>query len=234
MDPPKISLMLIPGLLSNETAWKHQIQNLQDIASVRVISTTRESTPDHMVSALLSQAPAKFALAGHSMGGWLALEIMRRAPERVVKLCLLNTTARSDSTAKQARRKNMIEEVQKGKFLTIADQIADSFIYNKAIKPKVLKMFLEVGEAAFICQETGMVLRESCLPLLSSIRIPTWVLYAEKDQNFSLIDHEELASNIPEAKLQIIPDSGHMSPMEAPETVTALLRQWLCAESWIF
>ncbi len=223
----KTPLMLIPGLLCNESVWRHQIENLKDVADVSVIMTTREDTPDKMVEALLLQAPPQFALAGHSMGGWLCLEIMRRAPERVLKLCLLNTSARSDTPEKLAKRIEMIESVGRGEFLTIAQKLAEVFVLNKSIEPEVLKMFHQVGEAPFICQEKSMMLRKSCVPILSKIAVQTCVIHAEEDRNFTMEEHEELASKIPDAHLKIVPNSGHMSPMEAPGAVTALLREWL-------
>lgn len=227
MESQKTPLVLIPGLLSNEKVWKHQMQNLDDLAAVKVISSTHEDTPDEMVESILSQAPPEFALAGHSMGGWLSLEIMRRVPERVLKLCLLNTSARIDSPEKLEKRQKMIEAVKRGDFSIVTKQIADVLVYRNSVKQDVLEMFYEIGETSFIDQEKAMILRKDCVQLLSKIRIPTSVIHAEKDLIFSLEVHEELARLIPQAKLHIIPDCGHMSPMESPETVTTILRQWL-------
>lgn len=95
----KPHLVLISGLLSNESLWHHQIRHLSDIASIQVISPSQD-TPKKMIQAILDQAPPIFALAGHSMGGWLSLEVMRAEPSRVSRLCLLNTTARDDSEEK--------------------------------------------------------------------------------------------------------------------------------------
>ncbi len=112
MKPP---LVLISGLLSNESLWQHQTRHLSDIASIQVLSPSQD-TPKKMIQAILEQAPPEFALAGHSMGGWLCLEIMRTAPSRVSRLCLLNTTARNDSEEKRLARQQMILKAEKGQF----------------------------------------------------------------------------------------------------------------------
>lgn len=164
------------------------------------------------------------------MGGWLCLEIMRAAPARVSKLCLLNTTAQSDSDDKRAKRRDMIVRAQQGHFNEIVEEMASFFVYNPHCKESVKKMFLEVGKDAFIRQEEAMINRRECLSILPNIDCPTLIIHAAKDRNFSLEEHEELAAKIPNAKLAVVEDSGHMSPMEMPQAVTALLRYWL---SWL-
>lgn len=222
----KISLILLSGLLSNERIWLHQRQNLNDIASIQIISAS-DDTPEKMVHTILSQAPEKFVLAGHSMGGWLAQEVMRVAPERVLKLCLIDTTSRMDSEEKRISRLKMIEKVKGGAFNEIVKEIADKFVFNTPVKNDVEKMFLEVGEKAFINQELSMLKRSETKTVLSAITCPTLVIYAEKDPVFSLEEHQEMAHLIKNSKLVTIKNSGHMSPMEAPESVTSALRTWL-------
>lgn len=222
----KIPLIFLSGLLSNERVWLHQRQHLSDLASIQVISAS-DDTPEKMIHTILSGAPEKFALAGHSMGGWLAQEVMRVAPDRVLKLCLLNTTSQMDSEEKRISRLKMIEKVKEGSFNEIVKGIADKFVFNTQVKNDVEKMFLEVGEEAFINQELSMLKRGETKRVLSTIRCPTVVIYAEEDPVFSLQEHQELAHLIKNSKLVTIKNSGHMSPMEAPESVTSVLRAWL-------
>lgn len=219
----KVPLVLIPGLLSNELVWQHQRDHLSDIANVQVISATQD-TPQKMVQAILDQAPPEFSLAGHSMGGWLCLEIMRIAPSRVKRLCLLNTTMRMDSDEKKKRRQKMILQAQKGQFHEVVKCLVESFVFNPVVKSQVEKMFFEMGNECFIHQQQAMMAREDC-PI--NITCPTLIIHAMKDQVFSFEEHEELVDQIPEAKLAIIEDSGHMSPIEMPQAVSALLRFWL-------
>ncbi|MGC1182108.1 alpha/beta fold hydrolase [Legionella sp.] len=222
----KQSLILLPGLMSDKTIWQHQYQHLQNIANIKIVELNEDSS-EKMVTNVLDHAPKQFALAGHSMGGWLALEIMKTVPNRVTKLCLLNTTARNDSLEKHSHRKCMIEAVNNGQFLQIANKIATNFVYNQMIKKDVLNMFLRVGKQVFINQQTAMINRDECISILPNITCPTLVIHAQKDNNFSIEMHEELAHNILNAKLELVKDSGHMSPMEKPQAVTALMRYWL-------
>lgn len=222
----KLPLVLLSGLLSNELIWQHQIRYLSDIASIQVISAT-QNTPEKMVEAILDQAPPEFALAGHSMGGWLCLEVMRAAPSRVNRLCLLNTTARMDSEDKKRRRQEMILRVERGEFREVVQEIVEKFVYNSLVKREVEQMFLEVGEEVFIRQQQAMLARRESLSILPRIAAPTLVIHAMQDHNFSLAEHRELVQTIQGAKFAAIEDSGHMSPMEMPQSVTALLRFWL-------
>lgn len=180
-----------------------------------------------MVEAILEAAPPKFALAGHSMGGWLCLEVMRVASSRVTKLCLLNTTFRSDSEEKRISRQKMILKAEKGQFREVVKEIADHFVFNPLVKNDVEKMFLDVGEEAFIHQEHAMLERDECQSILPTISCSTLVIHAAQDRIFSLQEHQELAEKIKNAKLAVIEDSGHMTPMEMPQAVTALLKFWL-------
>ncbi len=221
----KPHLVLLSGLLSNESLWQHQARHLSGIASIQVISSSQD-TPKKMVQAILDQAPPKFALAGHSMGGWLSLEIMRAAPSRISRLCLLNTTARKDSEEKGLSRQQMIQKTENGQFQEVVKELVEKLVFNPLVKKDVEKMFLEVGQEAFIHQERAMLARNECLSILPTIKCPVLVIHAAKDKNFALEEHEELVNHIPNAQLAIVENSGHMSPMEAPQAVTDLLRSW--------
>jgi len=227
----KIPLILVSGLLCNELVWSHQIKNLKDLALIEAISPNQD-TPQKMVEDILKNAPAQFALAGHSMGGWLCLEVMRQAPERVTHLCLLNTTAKPDTLAKKAKRKELIHRVENGQFSDVVEELVDSFIFDTSSKEKVKKMLQNSGKQDFINEENSMLQREECLSILPTIHCPTLVVHAEKDKIFTLEDHQELASNIVKSKLSILKDCGHMSTMEKPKAITSLMRLWLTEKSY--
>lgn len=222
----KTPLVLISGLLSNEYLWRHQVKYLNEITAISFFNPNQDNTKE-MVEAILKEAPPTFALAGHSMGGWLCLEILRVAPSRVSKVCLLNTTARDDSEEKKAKRQAMIARCREGQFEEIINEITPFFTENPAVRREVEKMFLDVGCEAFTNQEKAMLNRDPCESVLSSICCPALVIHAAQDKNFTLKEHEELVEKIPNAKLAIIEDSGHMSPLEVPQAVTSLLRFWL-------
>lgn len=223
----KIPCVLVSGLLSNASLWKHQVDHLREVAeSIHVFSPT-QNTAEKMVQSILEAAPPQFALVGHSMGGWLCLEIMRKAPDRIIKLCLLNSTAEDDSQEKKIMRQNMILKAKEGNFQKVAHEIATRFVFNPLVKSDVEKMFLEVGKEAFIGQEEAMLNRKEIRSVLPNIACQTLVIHSAKDKNFSLKEHEEITSKIPYAKLAIIEDCGHMTPLEMPQALTTLLRLWL-------
>lgn len=222
----KHPLVLVSGLLSNESLWQHQVKHLSEIADIQIFCPN-QNTSDKMVEGILKAAPPKFALAGHSMGGWLCMEILRSAPSRVSKVCFLNTTSRGDSKEKKARRQEMIIKSREGRFEEMIRETAVFFTKNPLVKQKVENMFLDVGSQTFINQEEAMMNRKPCEPILPTIWCPALVIHAAQDQNFTLEEHIEIVEKVPNAKLAIIEDSGHMSPLEMPQAVTSLLRFWL-------
>lgn len=221
------TLVFLPGVLSDDRLWSYQISHLSDLVACRVIPlVTRNSTSD-LLQMVLSQIEGNFFLAGHSMGGWLALELASKVPDRILKLCLLNTSAQPDSVEKRQNRIQMIQAVEHGAFPTVAAAIADRYVYSRKVKKDVLSMFLNVGARAFLNQQQALLTRRECNSILPQLTMPTLVIHARQDNNFSLAVHQELVDKIPHAKLAVIEDCGHMCPMESPQAVTALLRFWL-------
>lgn len=222
----KTPLVLLTGLLSDKRLWQHQSHYLSDIASIQIISPS-QNTPKKMIDTILNKAPPQFALAGHSMGGWLCLEIMRAAPGRVKQLCLLNTTARMDSEEKRMRRNTMIQKAEQGLFQEVVKEIAEKFTYNLLVKRDVEEMFLSLGKETFIHQQQTMIKRHESQSILPTITCPVLAIHAMQDSVFSLDEHKELVAEIKNAKLALVEDTGHMSPMESPQAITTLLRYWL-------
>jgi len=219
-------LVLISGLLSNESLWQHQLHYLREIAPISVFNPSQDS-PDKMVEAILKTAPPKFAMAGHSMGGWLCLEILRVAPSRVSKVCLLNATARDDSQEKKAKRRLMIQRCEKGQFEEVARELASLFTQVHQVRKQVLDMFLTVGSETFLNQQKSMLLRKPRGSILAMVQCPALVIHAAQDKNFSMDEQLEFVTKIPNAKLAVVEESGHMSPLEMPQAITSLLRFWL-------
>lgn len=223
----KVPLILVTGLLSDKRVFAYPAEKLKNSADITIVELTDVNSPSAMTEKVLSLAPDRFALAGHSIGGWIALRIAKTTPDRVVKLCLLNTSARGASPEEVCSRQSVLTRIQNGQFQQVAKEIANQFVFNKVVKKNVLNMFLQVGEKAMINQTLAMMSRESLNDSLPKILCPTLIIHANEDKRFTLEMHEAMFNKIPNSKLAIIDDCGHMSPMESPYAVTTLMRFWL-------
>ena len=178
----------------------------------------------------MRQAPAgKLALAGHSMGGYVALEILRQAPERVDRLALLNTHARPDSPEATENRKRLMALAERDVPEVIRTLVPKLVLDNHLtdLSGAITEMALGCGKEAFLRQERAIIARIDSRPHLAAIRCPTLVVAARNDALMPVELLEELARGIRGARLAIVEDSGHMAPLEQPREVLDLLRGWL-------
>ncbi len=230
----KTSLVLLPGLLCDAALWRGQIDDLADIAAPWVADMTRDDSVSRMAARVLEAAPPRFALAGLSMGGYVAQEIMRQAPERVARLALLDTSARPDSPEQTARRRGLIDLAEKGEFRGVTPRLLPVFLHpdrlnDKELTAAVMAMAERVGKDAFLRQQRAIISRPDSRPSLAAIACPTLVLCGRQDQLTPLDLHEEIAAGIRGAQLVVIEECGHLSTMERPWEVSVALRQWLTA-----
>ena len=230
----KDELFLIPGMSCNGVLWEDQVQNLSDQVRVRVPVLDDCCSMEQMAERVLAAAPPRFMIAGMSMGGYVCLEIMRRAPERVRALGLFNTSARPESLVQTERRMDCIETIRRGQFELLIRHILPRFVHpsryqDHAFRERVLHMVLDVGAAAFVRQQFAMIGRADSRPLLSQIACPTLVIAGADDHLTTLEEHEEMANAIPNARLMVVNRSAHMTAIEQPEQVTAAMRAWLAA-----
>jgi len=188
---------------------------------------------ENLATEILEHSPfEEFALAGLSMGGYVALEIMRRAPARVKKLALLDTNARADTSEQTARRRTLVDLAEHGKLAEVTEQLIPALI-NRARSgdPQILgtirTMARNVGKDAFCRQESAIMRRVDSRPHLSAIQCPTLILCGHQDAMTPLALHEEIADGITHARLIVVEDCGHLSTIEQPEEVNVALRTWL-------
>lgn len=228
----KTPLVLLPGLLCDAALWRGQVAGLTNVAESWVADLTRDDSLAAMARRVLADAPPKFALAGLSMGGYCAFEVMRQAPERVLRLALLDTGARADTQEQTSRRRGLIELAEKGAFKGVTPRLLPMFVHPDRLNDKMLtgavtSMAERVGKDAFLRQQKAIIGRVDSRPLLATIRCPTLVLCGREDILTPPALAEEMAAGIPGARLDLIDHCGHLSTMERPEAVTAELRQWL-------
>ncbi len=227
-------LLLLPGLLCDRALWAHQIENLSDIAEPYVPDLTGHDRIGDLADSVLVNAPARFALAGLSMGGYVAFEILRRAPERVTRLCLVDSSARPDTHEQRQRREAMLKLARIGKFRgmsprLLATQVHPDHVAVPEIGGVVLAMTERVGRDAFCRQQAAILSRPDSRPDLGSIKVPTLVIVGADDGQTPPDRSREIAAAIPDAQLHVLPRCGHLAPLEQPVQVTALMRQWLGA-----
>jgi pimeloyl-ACP methyl ester carboxylesterase len=226
-------LILIPGVLCDEDLWRGQLPALTPLAEVTItMEHTRHATLAAIAGAILAAAPPRFALAGLSMGGILALEVMRQAPDRVTRLALLDTSARANTDDEIAVRRARIAMVQAGHIdIVLGLQLSRFMPMNRlgdaALVDRVLKMLRRVGAATYLRQETAVIGRIDSRPSLAAIRCPALVLCGRYDSATPLPLSEEIASGIAGARLEVIEDCGHLSTMERPDDVNRALTRWL-------
>lgn len=228
----RLPLVLVPGLLCDAALWDHQNRYLDEVAAVHVADATRHDTIEAMARSVLDEAPDNFALAGLSMGGYVAMEIMRQAPDRVLRLALLDTTARPDREDQRRRRRGMVALAKTGKFKGVTPRLIPMLIHpDRQAEPElcdaILGMAERVGKDAFIRQQTAIMGRPDSRPDLGRVRCPTLVVCGREDAVTPLELSVEIADAIPGARLSVIEECGHLSTMERPQAATALLRDWL-------
>lgn len=227
-------LLLLPGLLCDQALWAHQVRDLFDIADCRVADLTGADEMRALAEVVLAGAPARFALAGLSMGGYVAFEIMRRAPGRVTRLCLVDTSARPDTPEQRRRREAMLKLAGMGKFRgmsprLLATQVHPDHVALPEVGGVVLAMTERVGPDAFRRQQAAILSRPDSRPGLAHIRVPTLVIVGADDEQTPPDRSQEIAGQITGATLHVLTHCGHLAPLEQPGAVTALMRAWLGA-----
>jgi pimeloyl-ACP methyl ester carboxylesterase len=182
---------------------------------------------------ILADAPPRFTLAGLSMGGYIALEIVRRAPERIERLALLDSMARADPPDHTDRRRRLIALTRDGRFDDVADLLLPLLFHQQtdALRDLNRLMAQDVGPDAFVRQQTANINRPDSRPDLAGIRCPTLVLVGRHDKVTPAELSEEMAAEIPGARLVVLPDSGHLSTLEHPREVTRALVEWMCGSA---
>jgi pimeloyl-ACP methyl ester carboxylesterase len=228
----KVKLVLLPGLLCTRALWEPQIEALGDIAECTVADHTRHDTMEAIARSILAAAPDRFALAGLSMGGYLAYEIVRQAPERVERLALLDTGSRADAPERRARRQELIALAEREGVGAAQDALMPSLIHPSRLAEKSLvdvirQMAVDTGVGAFKRQQAALWGRPDNRPFLPSIGCPTLVLVGREDVLTPVELSEEIAAGIPGAKLEIVSDCGHLSTLERPQAVSRAMRAWL-------
>jgi len=225
-------LVLLPGLLCDQALWQHQIEGLADLADPSVADLTQDASLSAMAARVLAAAPPRIALAGLSMGGYVAQEIMRRAPERVERLALLDTNARADRPDQTARRRDLIALARRGRFKGVTKRLLPYLIHpdrldDTPLTGVVMGMAERIGRDAFLLQEEAIMGRLDGLEDLRRIVCPTLILCGAQDVLTPPKVHREMADRIPHARLVVIDNCGHLSTLERPDEVTAALRDWL-------
>lgn len=225
-------LVLLPGLSMDERLYAAQMAALGDVTELGVGDLSGDDTIAGMAETVLGGAPARFALCGLSLGGFVAFEIMRRAPERVLKLALLDTHARPDDPEARARRLDLIELAERGDFESVLGRLLSLWFPPGRLEDQVLvgtatAMVQKVGLDGFLRQQNAILHRIDSRPSLRSITCPTLVLAGRQDVPAPVEAQEEIAAAVPNAMLVILPNCGHLSPMEQPAMVSAQLGAWL-------
>jgi pimeloyl-ACP methyl ester carboxylesterase len=224
----------LPGLLDDERLWQHQAAVLSPQHPFFTADLTGHDSIALLASAALSRAPAeRFALVGLSMGGYVAFEIMRQAPERVLALALLDTSARPDSQQAIELRTNLMA-LARTDFQAVVQSITPRIVHpshlvDQAIVKVIEEMAYTVGPENFDRQQRAIMGRIDSRPFLRGIACPTLVLCGREDLLTPVALHEEMAAGIPNAKLVLIDQCAHMSALEQPQQVTAALDAWLSA-----
>lgn len=227
-----VPILLVPGLGCSPRLFAPQLPSLWQFGPVTIADTRRGEHMAGIARQILDAAPPRFALAGLSMGGYIAFEIMRQAPERVLRLALLDTSARSDRPEQTTRRDQQIAMALDGRFSEIPDLLISLMLHPEHQEDQRLlqvfrQMHHETGPEAFIRQQEAIKTRPDSRPFLAAIDCPTLVLVGDADAATPPDAAREIAAGIRGARLVIVPKSGHLTTLEQPDAVTSALTEWM-------
>ena len=228
------ALLLIPPILCDARVFEPQITALSQDGTVQLAYTKGGERIEEIASQTLDNAPQRFALAGLGMGGTIALEIFRRAPERVLRIALLATNVQSDSPDVAAMREPLIIAARAGRLNDVVESELmpahlEPTAHRLAITHILKDMAADFGMSAYVKQVRAMQRRKDQQDILRKIKVPALVLCGENDVVNTLRRHEFVAQMIPYAKLELISEAAHLPTLEQGAAVTQALRTWMTA-----
>ncbi len=230
--PAKPALVLVPGLLCDRYVWEPQIAALSADHDITVPDLMGHDSITGMAQHVLSAAPQTFALAGHSMGARVALEMMRMAPERIERLALLDTGIHPQQPGEREKRMALVNVAQTQGMGALADLWLPPMVY--ADGPRAAELMAELRAMVlrreprnFADQVAALLGRPDAAEGLAAINCPVLIGVGRHDTWSPPAQHEAIAALIPQARYVVFEDSGHMSTVETPDAVSAALADWL-------
>jgi len=227
-----LPIVCIPALACSPRLYAEQIPQLWTIGPVTIAQHARHESVGEIARSILASAPERFALIGLSMGGYVSFEIMRQAPERVVQLALLDTSARPDTQEQTENRRIQISLAEKTPITDLADVLFPRLVHpgrrsDEQLREIIRVMAEETGTAGFIRQQTAILRRPDSRTSLSAILCPTLVLVGDSDELTPPDRAAEMAHGIAGSRLVTVPECGHLSTLERPQHVTEALLEFL-------
>ncbi len=225
-------IVFLPGMMCDARLFGPQIAELSSEYTVTVAPVTRGERIEEIASGLLDELPHRFALAGLSMGGIVAMEILRRAPDRVTRLALMDTNPLAETPAVAAGREPQMVRVKAGRLREVMrDEMKPNYLAPGPYRNEVLDLVMDMAEAlgkdVFLRQSRALQRRRDQQSTLRKCKVPTLILCGEYDALCPVKRHTFMAELIPYAELRILTDAGHLPTLERPDATTAALRDWL-------
>ena len=228
------TLILLPGLMSDARVWTHQVAAFEDSHAIQIADFRAFDSFEAMAQSVLTAAPARFALAGHSMGGLVAMMIAAMAPGRVERLALFDTSALPPDPRERDGRDALVRLGFTEGMGAIADKWLPPTLHPRhrgdhPVHRQLRQMLLDMTPDIHARQVNALFNRPDARPGLAKVRCPTLVGVGRQDEGCPVARHEEIAALIPGAVLAVFEECGHMAPLEAPDAVIAAMRDWLAA-----
>jgi pimeloyl-ACP methyl ester carboxylesterase len=225
-------LVLIPGMMCDARLWSPQIAALSGRRALHLAPIVDHDSMEALAANILANAPLRFAVAGLSMGGIVAMEMLRQAPARITRLALLDTNPRAEVEAVRQRREPQVAKALAGRLDSVMrDEMKPNYLADgpnrKTILDLCMDMALALGPEVFARQSRALAARPDQQATLASYRGPTLILMGEEDRLCPRDRHELMHELIPGSRLAIIPGAGHLPTLEQPERTNAELARWL-------
>lgn len=224
-----MTILFVPGFMTDNTLWTEVISHMDSNEPFAFAELGTETSISGMARVALRHAPASFVLVGFSMGGYVAREMARLAPERVRALILIATSARADTPIQAQRKLDAVRQISTAPFRGLTRASIKASLHaeheqNQDLIDRMRTMSLSLGKDVFI-RQAGMQ-RESDVDRLSEINCPTLIIAAEEDRIRSMDESQELHERIPNAEMMVIDSAGHMLPLEAPGRLACVISGW--------
>ena len=225
-------LVMIPGMMCDERIFAPQIEELVPKRSVHVADISKHDNISDLAADVLSHAPPKFCLVGHSMGGIVAMEICAQDPKRIEKLVLMDTNPLAELEEVKLKREPQISDALSGKLVdVIRDEMKPNYLASSENQDIILnicmEMALSLGPKVFINQSRALQTRADQQSNIQSINIPVLIMCGSEDKLCTVERHEMMHNMISNSELKIINNAGHMPTLEQPSETTEVLKEWL-------